>query len=125
MSMPILTYAASFILLGWGIAHLFPTRSVVRDFGEISLDNKRIITMEWITEGVALVFIGILAGLTTYLDGTSLLSKAVFLSIVVALNVLSVVSLFTGFRNSFIAFKLCPVIFTGSSILISVGSSVY
>jgi len=81
--------------------------------------------MEWITEGVALVFIGIHAGLTTYLDGTSLLSKAVFLSIVVALNVLSVVSLFTGFRNSFIAFKLCPVIFTGSSILISVGSSVY
>jgi len=123
MSMPILTYAASFILLGWGIALLFPTRSVVRNFGAISSDNQRIITMEWITEGVALAFIGVLVGLTTYLDGTSLLSKAVYLSVVVVLNVLSVVSMFTGSRNSFIAFKLCPVIFTGSSILIVVGSS--
>ena len=118
----ILIYAASLLLLIWGIAHLFPTRNVVRGFGEISIDNKRIITMEWITEGVTLIFIGLLVGITTYLDSTSLLSKAVYSSTVVVLNVLSVVSLFTGFRNSFIAFKLCPIIFTGSSILIAVGS---
>jgi hypothetical protein len=118
----ILIYAASLLLLGWGIAHLFPTSKVVQGFGEISIDNKRIITMEWITEGVALIFIGLLVGITTFLDGTSLLSKAVYSSTVVVLNVLSVVSLFTGFRNSFIAFKLCPIIFTGSSILIAVGS---
>ena len=123
MNLPILTYAASFILMGWGIAHLIPTRGVVREFGAISLDNKRIIAMEWITEGVALVFIGLLVALTTYLDGTSLLSQAVYLSVVVVLNVLSIVSLFTGSRNSFIAFKLCPFIFTGSSILIIVGST--
>jgi len=118
----ILIYAASLLLLGWGIAHLFPTSKVVQGFGEISIDNKRIITMEWITEGVALIFIGFLVGITAYLDGTSLLAKAVYSIAVVVLNVLSVVSLFTGFRNSFIAFKLCPIIFTGSSILIAVGS---
>lgn len=122
--MPMLIYAASLILCGWGIAHLFPTGTVVRGFGEISADNKRIITMEWITEGVALVFIAVLVALTTFLDGTSVLSKAVYLSTIVALNVLSVVSLFTGFKNSFIPFKLCPLIFTGSSILIAVGISV-
>ncbi len=124
MSMPVFTYAASFILLGWGIAHLFATRSVVRGFGEISPDNKRIVTMEWITEGIALIFIGFLIWITTYLGGASSLSKAVYVSAVVMLNVLSVVSLFTGFRYSFIAFKLCPYIFTGSSILIAVGSLV-
>ncbi len=42
----------------WGIAHLFPTSSVVKGFGEISADNKNIITMEWIVEGVSLIFIG-------------------------------------------------------------------
>ncbi len=78
--------------------------------------------MEWITEGVTLIFIGFLVAITTYLDGTSLLSKAVYWSSIVVLNVLSIVSIFTGFRNSFIAFKLCPLIFTGSSILIAVGS---
>jgi hypothetical protein len=122
--MPILTYAASVIMFGWGLAHLIPTRSIVRGFGEISVDNKHIVTMEWITEGVALVFIAFLVAATTYLDGTSLLSKAVYLSTVVVLNILSVVSLFTGFRNSFIAFKLCPFIFTGSSILIVLSGNV-
>jgi len=32
-----------------------------------------------------------------------------------------VVSLFTGFKVDFILFKLCPVIFTGASILILLG----
>ena len=44
----------------WGIAHLFATRAVVKGFGEISKDNKKIITMEWIVEGVSLIFIGTL-----------------------------------------------------------------
>jgi hypothetical protein len=114
-------YAASLVVFGWGLAHLFPTASVVKGFGEISNDNKRIITMEWIIEGASLMFIGCLVALTTYVDPTSLLAKAVYTSCIVVLNVLSIISLFTGFRNSFIAFKLCPFIFTGSSVLIAVG----
>jgi len=34
---------------------------------------------------------------------------------------LSIVSLFTGFRISFLPFKLCPFIFTTSSILLILG----
>lgn len=124
MNMPMLTYAASLFLFGWGVAHLFATASVLRGFGDISADNKRTVTMEWITEGVALAFVAVLVAITTYLDGTSVLAKAVYLSAVVVLNLLSVVSLFTGFKNQHIAFKLCPFIFTGSSILIVIGSSV-
>ena len=118
----VLTYIGSFLLFGWGIAHLFPTRNVVLGFGDISLDNKRIITMEWITEGVALIFIGLLVAVATYLDRTSLVSKAVYWTSFAALNVLSIVSLFTGFRNSFIAFKLCPLIFSSASALIIIGA---
>lgn len=115
-------YAASLILIGWGLAHLFPTRGVVKGFGHISDENKRIITMEWIIEGLSLMFIGSLVAATTFVDRTSLLAKVVYSSCIVVLNLLSVVSLFTGFRNSFFAFKLCPFIFTGSSIMIAVGA---
>ena len=121
MSGSILSYIGSFLALAWGIAHLFPTRSVVSAFGEISADNRRIIKMEWITEGVALIFIGVLVAMVTYLDRSSLLCRAVYWTTFACLNTLSIVSIFTGFRNSFIAFKLCPFVFTGSSILIMTG----
>ncbi len=120
----VLLYAGAFITFGWGLSHLFPTRSVVRGFGEISLDNRRIITMEWITEGVSLIFIGVLVALVTFLDPTGTISRAVYWSSFAVLNVLSVISLFTGFKHTFIAFKLCPFMFTGSSLLIVIGSYV-
>lgn len=122
MNGALLTYFGSFLAFAWGIAHLYPTRKVVSAFGEISADNRRIITMEWITEGVALIFIGVLVAMVTYMDRSSFVSRAVTWTSFGALNALSVVSLFTGFRNSFIAFRLCPFVFTGSSILIVIGS---
>ena len=53
-----LIYIGSAIIILWGIAHIMPVRSVVKGFGSISTDNKRIITMEWIAEGLILIFIG-------------------------------------------------------------------
>jgi hypothetical protein len=120
----VVLYIGSFLLFGWGVAHLFPTRNVILGFGEISADNKRIIQMEWITEGVALIFIGVLVAIVTYIDRTSSVSRAVYWTSFGVLNVLSLVSMFTGFRNSLLVFKLCPVIFTGASILIVIGGSI-
>ena len=118
----ILLYLGSFFLFFWGIAHLFPTKSVVEGFGNISLDNRRIITMEWIIEGLALIFIAVVVASVTYLDYTSVISRTVYWLSFVMLNTLSVVSLFTGFKVNFLPFKLCPVIFTTASVLIAVGS---
>lgn len=122
MNGTLLTYIGSFLPFAWGIAHLFPTRNVVRSFGDISPDNKRTITMEWINEGVFLIFLGVLAAMVTYCDRHSLITQIVCWTVFGALNTLSLVSLFTGFRNSFLPFKLCPYIFTGSSILLVIGS---
>jgi hypothetical protein len=94
---------------------------VVAGFGEISQDNQRIITMEWIVEGVCLIFIGLLAAVVTLVDHSSMLARAVYWVCFTELNVLSLVSLFTGFKIHFLPFKLCPVIFTGSSVLILLG----
>ena len=106
----------------WGIAHLFPTNSVVRGFGDIGIDNKRIITMEWITEGVALMFIGVLVGAVTFVDPNSEVSAVVYAVSVCGLLALALVSLFTGFRISFLPFRLCPFIFTASALFIFIGS---
>jgi hypothetical protein len=35
----------------WVLVIIFPTKNIVRDFREISQDNKYIITMEWLIEG--------------------------------------------------------------------------
>jgi len=122
MSNHILLYVGSALPLLWGIAHLFPTRSVVEGFGDISLENKRIIMMEWIIEGVALIFIGIIVATVTYLDYTSSISRTIYWLSFAMLNTLSLISVFTGFRVGFLPFKLCPFIFTTSSILIVLGS---
>ena len=114
-------YIAGALCLIWGIAHLFPTANIVKDFGDISTDNKLIIAMEWINEGATLIFIGVLVAVITSIEHTSQVSVAVYWLAFVMLNVLSLISLFTGFRVDFITFKLCPVIFTGSSILILLG----
>ena len=110
-------------VLLWGIAHLFPTRSVVRDFGDISPDNRKIITMEWITEGIALIFIGLLVLMITFLgdkDGST--ANIVYAISSSSLLIMAILSLFTGARIKFLPFRLCPVIFTISAILIQLGA---
>jgi CHASE2 domain-containing sensor protein len=117
-----LLYVGAVLPILWGISHLFPTAAVVRGFGEISLDNKRIITMEWINETATLVFAGVLVGVVTIIDHEASVATAAYIVSFGLLNVLSVISLFTGFRIDFLPFRLCPVIFTGSSILILLGA---
>lgn len=108
----------------WGVAHLFPTRSVVRDFGEISVDNRHIVTMEWIVEGVSLIFIGVLVGAVTMTDSSSSVSGVVYYLSAAVLVVLALVSLATGFRVNFLPFKLCPFIFGLSALLLLLGAAV-
>ena len=105
----------------WGIAHLFPTKNVVKNFGDISVDNKRIITMEWIIEGISLIFIGVLTITTTITDSTTNLSRYIYMTIIGMLVTLSIVSFSTGFKVKFLPYKLCPVIFLTSAILILMG----
>ena len=117
----VMLYLGASLTALWGVAHLFPTGSVVKGFGAISADNQRIITMEWIVEGVSLIFIGALVATVTYVDPLSTVSKAVFSLSAIGLFVLALVSFFTGFKVNFLPFKLCPFIFTASALLILAG----
>jgi hypothetical protein len=107
----ILLYIASVMIGIWGIAHLFATRGVVAGFGDLETDNRHIITMEWIVEGVALISIAVFVAAATVIELQSFVSSAIYAVAIGTLVVLAVVSLFTGYKVAFLPFKLCPFIF--------------
>jgi hypothetical protein len=119
----IFLYVGSGVIFLWGVGHILLTRSVVRDFGEVSIDNKRIITMTWIAEGLTLCFIGILVALVTILGG---LENKVTLIVVRASAVMLVVTAFvssaTRKRTSNLMIKLCPQIKVGVALLFILGA---
>jgi len=121
MNAELLIYIGSAMPILWGVAHLFPTRSVVSGFGNISVDNRNIIAMEWVTEGVALIFLGTIVAAVTAIEPRAAVSSAVYLASSGCLVVLAIVSLFTGFRIAFLPFRLCPLIFLSSTVLITLG----
>jgi len=118
----VLLYLASATTGVWGIAHLYATRGVVSGFGDLSSDNRRIITMEWIVEGVALISTAAFVAVATAIQPEALVSRAVYVVAISTLVLLAVVSLFTGFRIKFLPFRLCPFIFGGSAALIAWGA---
>jgi hypothetical protein len=118
----ILLYAAAALTAIWGIAHLFATRGVVAGFGELTQDNRRIITMEWIVEGVALISTAAFVAAATATDPAATTSTGVYMVAIATLLVLAAVSLFTGFRVAFLPFRLCPLIFGLSAVLIALGA---
>jgi hypothetical protein len=107
----VLLYLGSVIIIIWGIAHLVPTGSIVKGFGEISRDNRLIITMDWIAEGLTLCFIGLLVLFVTVFAGSaSPGAKIVYRLCFAMLVVLSVLSFFTGARTSVLPMKICPFV---------------
>ena len=113
-----LLYIGSIIIILWGIAHLVPTRGVVKGFGAISEDNRRIITMEWLAEGLTLIFIGILVLIVTSQasDGNAA-ARWVVMASAAMLLVMAVLTQMTGARTSVVAIKICPWVKTMVAIL--------
>ena len=114
----ILLYVGSIVIILWGIAHIIPTRSVVSSFGSISADNKRIITMEWAAEGLALCFIGVLVLLVTALGGVqNTASHVVFRTSAAMLIIMAGWTALTGAKTAIIPIKVCPFVKTAVAIL--------
>jgi hypothetical protein len=112
-------FTASAIVIVWGVAHIaIPTKSIVRGFGPISSDNRRIILMEWLMEGVLLIFLGVLVALVRALVSADEVGPAiVYRTSAVALFVMAGISTLTGARTSIGPMRLCPAIFVVAAIL--------
>ena len=115
----IMLYVASAIILLWGIAHIaIPTKDIIKGFGPISVDNKRILAMEWIMEGLTLSFLGLLVILITVLVGReNPACTIVYRASSIMLVIMAAVSLFTGARTAILPMKLCPPLFGTVAVL--------
>lgn len=119
----ILLYGGSVVIFLWGVGHLIPTPGIVEGFGPLSQDNRRIITMEWIAEGMTLCFIGVLvfaALLTAGPDSRTV----IFLGRACAAMLLAMAALsaFTGARTSILPMRLCPVVKTLVAVCFLLGT---
>jgi hypothetical protein len=119
----ILLYVGAGVITLWGIAHIIPTKSVVSGFGQISQDNKRIITMEWIAEGLTLCFIGLLVLFVTLWGGSqNSVSIIVYRTSAAMLVVMAILTASTGARTSILPIKICPAVKIAVAILFSLGT---
>jgi hypothetical protein len=116
----ILLYAGSAVIFIWGAAHVAATRGVVAGFGELSPDNRKIITMEWIAEGLALCFVGALVFVARVFLGDA--GGVVFLAGAAFLLVMAALSSFTGARTSVLPMKLCPFVKTAAAAAFILGT---
>jgi hypothetical protein len=108
-----LLYAGSLVIVLWGIAHLVPTRAIVGGFAELTLDNERVLTMEWVAEGVTLIFAGVTVATATVVGGPEdAVARATYRVIAAMLLVLAANSAATGARTAVIWNRLCPVVKT-------------
>ena len=120
----VVVLVGSLVIAVWGIAHLFATRSIVNGFGSITLANKRIITMEWVAEGLALCFIGVLVLLVTSFAGPrNLVSVLVYQVAAWMLVVMAGLTFMTGAKTSITAIKVCPLVKSIVAILFFLGSA--
>ncbi len=113
------------VIILWGIAHIVPTGKVVSGFGDITEDNRRIITMEWLAEGFALCFLGVLVLILTLFGYSAVEAGKVTIRCVAGmLLVMAVVTLLTGARTKIIPIKICPFVKMAASVLMLTGGFV-
>ena len=115
-------YVASTMAALWGVGQLLATKGAVKGFGELSLDNRRILTMEWIVESVALISIAAFVVVATAVHSDVTVSSAVNGVAIGTFVALAGVSLATGFKVACLPFRLCPVVFLSSAVLIAWGA---
>jgi len=121
----ILLYVGAGIITVWGIAHIIPTKSVVNGFGQISQDNKRIITMEWIAEGLTLCFIGLLVlFVTIWGEAGNQTSTIVYMASASMLVIMAALTSVTGARTSIVPIKICPFVKVVVAVLFFLGAVV-
>ncbi len=119
----LLLLIGSVLIIIWGLAHLFPTQKIVDGFGDISKDNKQIILMECVAEGLFLCFIGMLVLWVTVFIGT-ITPTTIFIirTSAAMLIILAIVSFFTIFKTSIIWNKLCGFVKATVAILFLLGT---
>lgn len=123
MGSELLVLAGAGLVAAWGVAHIVPVKPVVDGFGEISADNRRIVTMGWVAEGLTLLFIGVLCTLLALLGEPGPTRTLAIRACAAMLVVLAGWTAATGARTPVIAMKLCPLVKLTAAVLLLAGSA--
>ena len=114
-----LAYVAATLVTLWGVAHVVPTRQVLKGFEPISLDNRRIVLQEWLAEGFTMWGIAaVLFSVTGAVGAGTTASHWVYLTSAGLLLALAALTTVTGARTPVIWFKICPVLLTIAAVLL-------
>ena len=121
-----LAYVAAGIVFLWGVSHIMPTKEVVAGFGNISEDNRHIITMEWVAEGLSFLFVAALTVAVTWSSETPEAAEDLVYWVSTGfLITIGVWTAMTGAKTSgggAIWFKMCPVVMSVASGLLIAAS---
>ena len=121
-----LALAAAATVFLWGVSHIIPTREVVAGFGDISDDNRRVITMEWVAEGLSFIFVAALVVAVTWSGKTPEAAEDLVYRVSTGfLIAIGAWTAMTGARTSgggAIWFKMCPVVMSVASALLVTAS---
>ena len=120
----ILAYAAASVIAMWGVAHLIPTRQVVAGFGAISTDNRRVITQEWLAEGIAMFGIAAFVIAATAANGSGEIQAWVYRIAALLLVAVGLLTALTGARTPVVWFKICPLVMAVSAALLLTASAI-
>ena len=120
---PLLNFLASAVIIGWGVAHIVPTREVVKGLGEAAIDSRRIMEMEWVAEGLALSFIGLSTFVLTVAAGLAdPIAVLVYRMNAAALIVFAAWTYLAGFKTDLLPIKLCPAVLSAAAALIVIAT---
>jgi hypothetical protein len=120
----VLAYVAAAVIAVWGLAHVIPTRQVVAGFGTISADNSRIITQEWLAEGITMWGIAAFVIAATAVTGAGDIRAWVYRVAAGLLVAMGVLTALTGARTRVVWFKVCPLVMTAGVALLLTASLV-
>ena len=119
--MDVLAYTAAALIGVWGIAHAVPTKRVVAGFGQITADNRRVLTQEWLAESFTMWGLAALVvAVTATVD--SPVAAIVYRVAAGLLLALAVLTALTGARTPIVWFKVCPVLHGTSAALLLLAS---
>jgi hypothetical protein len=117
---PTLAYVAAAVVAVWGVAHVIPTRRVVAGFGAISADNGRIITQEWLAEGITMWGIAAFVIAATAATGINDIRAWVYRVAAGLLVAIGILTALTGARTPVVWFKICPLVMVvGATLLLT------
>ena len=114
-----LAVLAAGIVAVWGMAHVAPTARVIAGFEPITVDNRRVVTQEWLAEAFTMWGLAAAVLTVTAVGGAGAPASrsvyAVGASLLVALAVLTAL---TGARTPVVWFKVCTGVYLVSATLL-------